>query len=116
MSEIQESPSAQSSAPVPPLGAPRPWPAQPQSVGPAVPNSGLAVASLVLGILSMLCAGILTAIPAVITGHMARGEIRRSGGRTGGDAMALTGMILGYVVIGLTVVAIVMILDRKSVV
>ncbi len=108
MSDTPQQVPSPSNDPVPPLGAPRPWPAPAQPQGTATSNSGLAVASLVLGILSMLCAGILTAVPAVITGHMARGEIRRSGGRTGGDGMALTGLILGYVTIGLTVVALIL--------
>ncbi|MBU4461252.1 MAG: DUF4190 domain-containing protein [Verrucomicrobia bacterium] len=87
-------------------GTPRPGP---NAVPPATPpNSGLAIASLVLGILSMVCAGILTAIPAVITGHMARGEIRKSAGRIDGDGMALTGLILGYITIALTVVALIL--------
>jgi hypothetical protein len=94
-------------APVSLSGAPPPGPT---AIPPAAaPNSGLAIASLVLGILSMVCTGILTAIPAVITGHMARGEIRKSAGRIDGDGMALTGLILGYITIALTVVALILV-------
>lgn len=63
----------------------------------AVPNtSGLAITSMVLGILSFLTVG-LTAIPAVICGHLSRASIRKSAGTLAGDGFALAGLILGYV-------------------
>lgn len=62
----------------------------------AIPNSTLAIVSLVCGILAWVVLPLLAAIPAVITGHMARNEIRRSGGRVSGDGLALIGMVLGY--------------------
>ena len=37
----------------------------------------------------------LTAIPAVMLGHVARGQIRRTG--EAGDGLALTGLILGWI-------------------
>lgn len=91
---------------VPPLGLPAAGRAPVPPAGPAgVPNSGLAIASLVLGIASFLCCmGALTAIPGLITGHMARSEIQKSGGRIGGDGMALTGLILGYLTLALTII------------
>src|SRR6266567_7205083 len=42
--------------------------------------SGLAIWSLVLGILSLVCFSIFAAIPGVICGHMALLRIKRSGG------------------------------------
>jgi Zn-dependent protease len=56
-----------------------------------------AVWSLVLGIIGLLCLGPLTGVPAIICGHMARGNIRRSNGGLGGAGMALAGLLLGYV-------------------
>ncbi|MGH9710287.1 MAG: DUF4190 domain-containing protein, partial [Candidatus Acidiferrales bacterium] len=35
-------------------------------------------------------------MPAIILGHLAQTEIRKSGGRLQGDGMALAGLILGY--------------------
>src|SRR5690348_1441616 len=74
---------------------------------PGIKNSGLAIWSLVLGILGLVllfgCIGILFAIPAVICGHMAYGRIKRSGGTLGGDGMAMAGLITGYITIGLGV-------------
>ena len=43
----------------------------------------------------------VSAIAAVILGHMARKQIGESGGQQSGDGMALAGLILGYVVLGL---------------
>jgi hypothetical protein len=65
---------------------------------PAVPpTNGLAVGSLVCGIVEFFTLG-LAAIPAVILGHMARSQIRRTGER--GEGMAIAGLILGYLAIG----------------
>jgi hypothetical protein len=71
-------------------------------------TSGLAITSLVLGIVSLICcgAGVLTGIAAVITGHIARGRIRASAGMQGGAGLALAGLIMGYLSIVVTIVSI----------
>jgi type IV pilus assembly protein PilA len=81
-----------------------PYPVVP-APGPAetVPTSGKATASLICGILGLTIFSILTAIPAIIFGHMSRKEIRESGGRLKGDGMALAGMIMGYIGTGVVV-------------
>jgi len=66
-------------------------------------TSGLAAGALVCGILELFTVG-LTGIPAVVLGHMARGEIRRTGKR--GDGMAIAGLVLGYLAIVGWVIAI----------
>ena len=66
-------------------------------------TSGLAIASLVCGCLGFILA-FLTGIPAIITGHKALGKIKRSGGTLGGSGIATTGLVLGYVTTGFTVV------------
>ncbi|HTD22473.1 MAG TPA: DUF4190 domain-containing protein [Terriglobales bacterium] len=64
---------------------------------PGARTDGKAIASMVLGILSLLlCLNILTGIPAIILGHISRSNIRKSMGRLKGDGIALTGLILGY--------------------
>jgi hypothetical protein len=76
---------------------------------PAIPappkNSGLAVWSLVFGILAILlsvvCIGPLFAIPAVICGHMAHSRIKHSAGALSGEGLALGGLITGYLGIAL---------------
>lgn len=85
--------------PAGPLGHPlgyQPPGYYPSMVPIAVPTNGLAVGSLVCGILEFFTLGV-AAIPAVILGHMARGQIRRTGER--GDGMAITGLVLGWMAI-----------------
>ncbi len=60
-------------------------------------TSGSAVASLVFGVLSWIVLPFIGAILAIVLGHSARGEIRRSPpGTVEGDGMALAGLILGW--------------------
>jgi hypothetical protein len=63
-------------------------------VGGLPETSGLAITSMVLGISSFAC--LVTGLPAVICGHMARANIKRSMGRQTGDGFALAGLITGY--------------------
>ena len=55
-------------------------------------NSGKAVASLVLGILSLFC-NILAGLPALIVGLLALRDIGRSRGRLGGNGLAIAGIV-----------------------
>ena len=66
-------------------------------------NCGLAIWSLMLGILSLTCFWLLTAIPAVICGHMAYSRIRRSAGVLSGEGLAIGGLITGYIAIALSI-------------
>lgn len=71
---------------------------------PAQPkNCGLAIWSLVLGILSLTCFWLLTAIPAVICGHMAYSRIRRSAGALSGQGLAIGGLVTGYIAIAFSI-------------
>jgi hypothetical protein len=47
-------------------------------------TSGLAVTSLILGVLSWIGMPLLGGIAAVIAGHVARNDIRKAAGRVGG--------------------------------
>jgi hypothetical protein len=78
--------------------------APPVSTIPDQPkNCGLAVWSLVLGILALalVCIGPLFGIPAVICGHLAYSRIKRSAGALSGGGLALGGLITGYLSIAL---------------
>jgi Domain of unknown function (DUF1707)/Domain of unknown function (DUF4190) len=78
-----------------PAGAmPTVWPV-PMYQPPAATNS-LARASLVLGVAEFFTMG-LTAIPAIICGHMAKKEMRQTGQR--GDGLATSGLVLGYMAV-----------------
>jgi hypothetical protein len=68
------------------------------------PTNPASVVSLASGIASWVVLPFLAAIVAVIAGHIARAEIRRSG--AAGDGMAIAGLILGYVNLALSVLVI----------
>jgi len=75
---------------------------QPLPSPPPRKTCGLAIASLVLGIVSvpMMCccgAGLVAAILAIVFGHLAIGQIRRSEGRLDGKGMAVAGLVMGYI-------------------
>ena len=63
---------------------------------PPVSTNSLARASLVLGVAEFFTMG-LTAIPAIICGHMAKREMRQTGQR--GDGLATSGLVLGYMAV-----------------
>ena len=78
---------------------------------PPVSTNSLARASLVLGVAEFFTMG-LTAIPAIICGHMAKREMRQTGQR--GDGLATSGLVLGYmavifwgILVALTIVSLV---------
>lgn len=82
-----------------------------------VQQSNTALVAMILGISSLvlylvlLCTVFLSpvsavlGIPAVILGRNARREIRASGGQISGDGMAQAGVILGWINIGLSLLA-----------
>lgn len=93
-----------------PTGAPTGTPTAP-TVAPVAEGSkkGLAITSLVLGILSVAaCLVFVTGIPAIITGMMALGQARRQPAEYGGKQMATAGIALGAAGIMLTVVVAIM--------
>jgi len=63
----------------------------------AVPTSGLAIASMVCGILGFLTC--VTGIPAVICGHMALSRINAAPFSVAGRGMAIAGLVMGYLCI-----------------
>jgi len=65
---------------------------------PTVPpkTCGMAVASLVLGCLTLFCS-LFTAIPGIIFGILGLNKIDRSGGKLTGEGMAITGICLSGV-------------------
>ena len=69
-------------------------------------SSSLAVISLVSGLLGWTLVPWLGSIAAIITGHMARAEIRRDPETMEGDGMAIAGLVLGYSMLLLSLLAI----------
>jgi len=69
---------------------------------PVRTTSSTAVVSLVFGVASWVLLPLIGAIIAVVCGHVARNEIRRAPpGSIDGDGLAVAGMILGYLNLGL---------------
>lgn len=62
-----------------------------------------AIWSLVLGIVGLTCLGCLAGVPAVICGHMAMSQVKRSAGMLTGEGLALGGLIMGYISLAMTV-------------
>jgi hypothetical protein len=72
---------------------------------PVRQTSTLAVVSLVSGILGWTLLPFLGSLVAIVTGHMARKEIRQNPALDG-DSMAIIGLVLGWVVVIGTVLAV----------
>lgn len=66
----------------------------------------LAIVSLIFGILGWTMLPLLGGIVAIVTGHLARGEIRREPERLQGDGLAVGGLILGYAALALGILAV----------
>jgi competence protein ComGC len=67
------------------------------------PKKGLAITSLILGLLSVVCFLFITGLPAIICGHIAYSRARRDPTRYSGAGMAIAGLVLGYASIVLSV-------------
>lgn len=78
----------------------------PDTALPAQQTSTLAIVSLVAGILGWIGLLGIGPIVAIVTGHMAKSEIRRSGGTLGGDGLATAGLVLGYLNLALTILVV----------
>jgi uncharacterized membrane protein len=65
-------------------------------------TNGLAIASLVLGIVWIYWIG---SILAIVFGHVALSQIKKSNGTQSGRGMAIAGLVLGYLAIVLSIIA-----------
>lgn len=90
--------------PPPPSGYPPPPP--PPVYQSSGKTNGMAIASLVLGILGWLY--LIPAILALVFGYIARGQIKERGEQ--GMGLAIAGIVLGWVWIGLAVIFIVLLI------
>jgi hypothetical protein len=60
-------------------------------------TNGLAIASLVLAIAGAFLLFGIGALLAVFLGHIALGQVKRSGGTQGGRGLAVAGLVIGYI-------------------
>jgi hypothetical protein len=79
---------------------------QPMTAGQPKQTCGVAIASLVLGLVAFVLLGPLASIPAVICGHIALSKIGKSSGTLTGQGMAIAGLVLGYINIAFCVLVI----------
>ena len=82
------------------------------TLGPAAEGTVFPAQTSGKAITSLVCGLFLFAFPlsvlAIIFGHLAVSEIRRSAGRLRGEGMAIAGLILGYV--GLAIIPVILII------
>lgn len=68
-------------------------------------TEGMALTSLILGVLAFFTCG-LTSIPGIIVGILALRKIGRSGGQSGGQALAIVGLVLsGFTLLYIPIMA-----------
>jgi hypothetical protein len=67
-----------------------------QQLPPSVPTNTMALTSMIAGIVGWTVAPLLGSLVAIITGHMAKRELRERMGRESGDGMATAGLVMGY--------------------
>jgi len=73
-------------------------------------EQGLAIASLVCGVLSFLCCSVFTGIPAIVLGIMAMMKEKSDPSRYAGKGMAIGGIVLGAVSILIMIVYLILLM------
>lgn len=74
---------------------------------------GSLIASIIGLVTTCLCGiGVIGAAIGVVLGHIARNQIRQSGGQQGGEGLALGGIIVGWVTVGIIVLWVALFLLR----
>jgi len=74
-------------------------------------TSATAIVSLVFGILSWFALPLVGAVVAVVTGHVARAELRRAApGELEGDGLAVVGLVLGWTNLAVVLLALALVL------
>ena len=90
---------------------PPPYPPQVYPGYPAAPvqkagTNGFSIASLVLGIIWLYWIG---SILALVFGYVAKSQIDRTGGVQGGRGMAIAGIVLGWIGVGVLLLIIILV-------
>lgn len=98
----------------PPAGGQSPY-LPPATAVPAArpqgrPVSGLAVASLVCGLLGVVTCTFFPGIAAVVCGHMALSRMKEPGVDMDGKGMAVTGLVSGYLSVAVMVLFVLLVL------
>jgi hypothetical protein len=72
-------------------------------------TSILAILSTISGAASFFVIPLIGAIAALITGYMAKSEIKKSNGMIEGEGFATAGIVMGWINLGLTIMVCVLI-------
>lgn len=92
----------------PPPQPPQPYTGYPGNTGgpPGAyqpQTNGMAIASLIFGILGLLILYGIGAVLALVFGYVAKGQIKRSQGMQTGNGLALAGIIMGWIGVVITI-------------
>jgi hypothetical protein len=87
----------------PPLPSAPPPPLPPSTLASEVQTSGMAIASLVMGIVGWTILPLIGSVLAIIFGYMARSEIRQRPDELTGEGLAVAGLVLGWLMVGVSV-------------
>ena len=77
---------------------------------PPLPLNKMAVVSFILGLTSNFMIPVLGAIGAVVTGHLAKQEMKAKPYTFSGEGFATAGLILGYAHLALTLITIIFVI------
>jgi prepilin-type processing-associated H-X9-DG protein len=102
---LRQATASETPSPLPPAGA--------QTGAPPPETSGIAVTSLVLGILGLLTCGI-SALVGLVLGCIALSRIKKSNGQLGGRGLALAGTIVSAVCLLLVPLPVAMLLPALA--
>ena len=69
-------------------------------------TSTMAIVSLVSGLLGLSLLPLIGSLVAIITGHIARSEIRSNPRAIEGDGLAVAGLVLGYAMVAIAVASV----------
>ena len=89
-----------------PAVPPPPPPPPPAIHVDAVQTSGMAIAALVMGVAGWTLLPLVGSILAIIFGNMARREIRQRPDELTGEGLAVAGLVLGWVSVGVTILVV----------
>jgi hypothetical protein len=70
------------------------------------PTSPLAIVSVIAGVLGFSAVPVIGGIVALITGYLARKDTKASPPTASGDGLAVAGIIMGWIQVGLAVISI----------
>ena len=69
-------------------------------------TSTMAIVSLVSGLLGLSLLPLIGSLVAIITGHIARSEIRSNPQAIEGDGLAVAGLVMGYAMVAIAVASV----------